>query len=310
MSKLMRNAVLLFKLQPVEKVDALPTGVLNAVMAMNISAQPVTAEFAKRNNIKPYFGNMGSVLIAVHSEISFDVELAGSGAAGTAPAYGPLLRACAFAETITAGASVVYSPITASQEFATLYYNLDGVLFKMTDAKGSVSLEIKAKGIPVLKFKFTGLFSTPVDAQLPVGVDYSGFKDPVAVNASNTPTAKLHGVSGKVESITIDMANTLVYRNVIGGENISITDRQPTGAYAMELESVATKDWYTTIVNGVLGPLSVVHGKVPGNIVEVAAPKVQLLDPSFSESDGLAVISPKLDIQPNIGNDEVVLTFR
>ena len=310
MSKVMRNAVLLFKLQPVEKVDAAPTGVLNAVMAMNISAQPVSAEFAKRNNIKPYFGNMGSVLIAVHSEISFDIELAGSGTAGTAPAFGALLRACAFAETITVGESVVYTPITASQEFATLYYNLDGVLFKMTDAKGSVSLEVKAKGIPVLKFKFTGLYSTPADAQLPVGVDYAGFKDPVAVNAANTPVAKLHGVSGKVESISIDMANTLVYRNVIGGESVKITDRQPTGSYAMELESVATKDWYTTIVNGVLGPLSVVHGKVPGNIVEIAAPKVQLLDPSFSESDGLAVISPKLDIQPNIGNDEVVLTFR
>lgn len=310
MSKLMRNAVLLFKLQAAPGVDAAPTGVLNAVMAMNISAQPVSAEFAKRNNIKPYFGNMGSVPVAVHSEISFDVELAGSGAAGTAPKFGPLLRACAFAEIITAATSVVYAPITAMQEFATLYYNLDGVLFKMTDAKGSVALEIKAKGIPVLKFKFTGLYSTPVDASLPVSVDYSGFKDPVAVNAANTPVATLHGVAGKVESISIDMANQLVYRNVIGGESVNITDRQPTGSYAMELETVATKDWYTTIRNGVLGTLAVTHGTVPGNIVEISAPKVQLLDPSFSESDGLAVISPKLDLQPNLGNDEVLLTFR
>ena len=310
MSKLMRNAVLLFKLQASPGVDAAPTGVLNAVMAMNISAQPVTAEFAKRNNIKPYFGNMGSVPVAVHSEISFDVELAGSGTAGTAPKFGPLLRACAFAETVTVGTSVVYAPITASQEFATLYYNLDGVLFKMTDAKGSVALEIKAKGIPVLKFKFTGLYSTPVDAALPASVDYSGFKDPVAVNATNTPVATLHGVAGKVESISIDMANQLVYRNVIGGESVNITDRQPTGSYAMELETVATKDWYTTIRNGVLGALAVTHGVVAGNIVQISAPKVQLLDPSFSESDGLAVISPKLDLQPNVGNDEVLLTFR
>ena len=310
MSKTMRNAVLLFKLQPTAKVDAAPTGQLNAVMAMNISAQPVSAEFAKRNNIKPYFGNMGSVPVAVHSEITFDVELAGSGTAGEAPAFGPLLRACAFAEVITNGISVVYAPITAAQEFATLYYNLDGILFKITDAKGSVSLELKAKGIPVLKFKFIGLYSTPTDEPAPVNVDYSGFRDPVAVNADNTPVATLHGVGGKVESISIDMANDVVYRNVIGGESIKITGRQTTGSYAMELEDIASKDWFTAIRNGVLGPLRVVHGKVAGNIVEIGAPKVQLLDPSLSESDGLAIISPKLELQPDQGNDEVVLTFR
>ncbi|MBY0240758.1 MAG: hypothetical protein K2X55_15715 [Burkholderiaceae bacterium] len=310
MGKLARNAVLLAKLQPVAGTDSAPTGALNAMMAMNISAQPVSAEFAKRNNIKPYFGNMGSVPVAIHSEITFDVELAGSGVAGTAPKFGPLLRSCAFAETITASTSVTYAPITAAQEFCTLYYYMDGVLCKMTDAKGTVSLELNAKGIPVLKFKLIGLYSTPADASMPAGVDYSGFKDPVAVNADNTPTATLHGFAGKVEKIGIDIANELVYRNVIGGKSVNITGRQPTGSFALELEAVSAKDWWTIVEKATLGALAVTHGKTAGNIVEVAAPKVQLLDPSFSESDGLTIVTFKLELQPNVGNDELLLTFR
>ncbi len=306
----MRNAVLLVKIQPVAGTDAVPTGPLNAIMAMNISAQPISAEFAKRNNIKPYLGNMGSVPVAVHAEISFEVELAGAGAAGTAPKYGTLLRGAAFSETVTAGTSVVYAPVTSAQEAVTMYYNLDGILYKLTDAKGTVAFGFSAKGIPVMKYRFIGLYSTPSDVVTPVGVDYAGFKDPVAVNAVNTPVCSLHGISGKVQSIDIDMANQLVYRNVIGGESILITDRQPTGSYAMELESVATKDWYTTIKTGTLGPLAVTHGTVPGNIIQLASPKVQVLDPSLSESDGIAILTCKLDIQPSVGNDECVLTVR
>lgn len=310
MSKSNRNAVLLFKIQPIANTDAAPTGPLNAMMAMNISAQPVSAEFAKRNNIKPYFGNMGSVPVAIHSEITFEVELAGSGAAGTAPKFAPLLRACAFSETISAGVSAVYAPVTAAQEAATLYYNLDGILVKILDAKGTVSFGLSSKGIPVMKFKFLGLYSTPTDASLPVGVDYSGFKDPVAVNATNTPTAQLHGVAGKVQSIDLDMVNQLVYRNLVGYEGILITGREPSGSYVMELESVATKDWWTVVKSGTLGPLSVIHGTVAGNIVQIACPKVQVLEPSLSDSDGIAMLTCKLDVQPNTGNDEVVLTFR
>jgi hypothetical protein len=310
MSKKMRNAVLLAALQTGAGVAATPTTTANAMLAMNISAQPVSAEFAKRNNIKPYLGNMGSVQVAIHAEISFEVELAGAGAAGTAPKYGPLLRASGFAETITASTSAVYAPVTDGMECATLHYNLDGVLYKMTDAQGTVSFELNAKGIPVMKFRFIGLYSTPTDAATPGTVDYAGFKEPLAVNASNTPTVALHGVAGKVQSVSVDIANTLVYRNLINYEGILITERQPTGSIAMELESVATKDWYTTIKTGTLGTLAVTHGIVAGNIVQIACPKVQVLDPSFSDSDGIAMLTCKLDVQPNLGNDEFVLTVR
>jgi hypothetical protein len=307
---LAKSAVLLAKIQPTANTDALPTGALNSMMVSNLSVQPVTAEFAKRNNIKPYLGNMGSVPVAIHSEINFEIEMSGAGAAGTAPKYAPLLRACAMAETLVASTTAAYSPITNGQEAVTMYYNVGGLLFKITDAKGSVAYSLNGKGIPVLKFKFFGLYSTPTDTPTPAGVDYSGFKDPVAVNYLNTPVCTLHGVAGKVQSLDIDMANQLSYRNLIGSESIVITDRQPSGSIVMELELVAVKDWWSVIKNGVTGPLAVTHGLVAGNIIQLAAPKVQVLEPSFSESDGIVMLTCKLDFLPNVGNDEFIFTAK
>lgn len=310
MSKLMKNVLLLVKIQPIANTDAVPTAAVNAILCRAITPQPISAEFAERNNIRPYFGNSGSVLAAIHSECEFEVELAGSGAAGTAPKWAPLVRACAFAETLTALTDATYTPITEGQEAATMHYFLDGILHKITDAKGSFSIGMSAKGIPVLKFKFVGLYTTPTDMAMPTTTDYSGFTDPVAVNYINTPTWALHGFTGKLQSLDIDIANQVVYRNLIGGESVNITDRKPTGTAVMELESVATKDWWSTIKNNVLGALSITHGTVAGNIIEIAGPKVQLTEPSYSDSDGIAMLSAKLAFQPDIGNDEVIIVAK
>jgi hypothetical protein len=45
--------------------------------------------------------------------VEFDVDLVGSGTAGTAPAWGPLIQACAFAEVIVASTSVTYNPVSS-----------------------------------------------------------------------------------------------------------------------------------------------------------------------------------------------------
>jgi hypothetical protein len=310
MGKKTANCLLLVKLQPTANTDAAPTGAANAILAQNISMKPISAEFVKRKVQMPYKGNPGSVFAAGHSEVSFEIELAGSGAAGTAPKYGPLLRGSAWSETVTAGTSVVYAPVSTAEEFVTLWYWLDGVLYKCTDAQGTVAFDYNAKNIPVMKYRFIGLCAPIADAALPVGVDYTGFKDPLAVNAANTPTCTLHGIAGKFESVNIDMAATLAYRNVIGGESINNTDRDPSGTMLWELQSIATKDWYAALKSATLGPLSLIHGTIAGNIVELACPKTQVIDIDQQDSEGIAMLQAKLDIRPNTGNDEAILTVR
>jgi len=48
------------------------------------------------------------------AEIAFEVSIAGSGTAGTAPSWGPLLKACGFYESLVASTSATYGPRTAN----------------------------------------------------------------------------------------------------------------------------------------------------------------------------------------------------
>jgi hypothetical protein len=310
MSKFKRNAILLAKLQESAGSDASPSASSNAILASNITHNPVNAQFEERNNIMPYMGNSGQVQINCYGTVSFDVELQSSGEAGTAPAFGPLLRACGMGETVTEDTSVAYAPVSSGHEAATIYYYLDGLLFKMIDAKGTFVLNASAGTIPKLSFSFTGLYVAPSDTTLPNDADYSGFLPPLGVNKVNTPTFKLHSTAFKAESLSIDLANNVVYRNLIGSEAVVISDRKPSGSVSIETESKATKDWYTIIREGTLGAIEVVHGTVAGKIVEIDAPKVQVIDPNFGDSNGISMMNMNLSLQPDEGNDELVLTFK
>ena len=134
-----RNVLLMAKIETVSGTDPIPTAPLNAMHARVTSYQPTSTQFADRGNVRAFFGSGGKVLVSNHSELDIEVELAGAGAAGTAPAYGPLLRACRMEETLTASASAAYTPDTDAPETVTFYYDLDGLRHIMTGARGSVS---------------------------------------------------------------------------------------------------------------------------------------------------------------------------
>ena len=309
MAKLMRNVLLLAKIETTAGTDAVPTAGANAMLAGTVGAQPVTAEFADRNIVRAFFGSGGKVQVSNYSKIDFEIEMASSGAAGTPPAYGPLLQACAFSQTISAS-DVIYAPITTAPKTVTIYYYLDGLFHKMTKCRGNVTFELNSKGIPLLKFTFTGLFNTVTDASLPGGADYSSFNAPFAVNKVNTPTWSIHGASGALESISFDMGNQVNYRNLIGSEDVVMVDRSVSGNASFEMTSVATKEWHEIVRLGTLGALQVIHGVGAGNIIQIDAPKVQLTDPSYSDSEGVAMLGVGMDLQPNTGNDEFILTVK
>ena len=310
MSKLYQNVLLLAKIQPAIDTDPVPTAALNAILASNVVFNPIQADFAERNNMQNYLGNQGKILTSQYASISFDVELAGSGAAGTAPKYGPLLRACAMAETTVVSTSVAYNPITTGHEMVTLHFFLDGLKFVFINAKGNVSFKLDARGIPVMSYSFTGSYTAPTDIAVPTGSDFSGFKAPLAINKINTPTFTLHGVVVKTQNLTLDLANQVVYRNMIGTEVILVTDRSPAGSTKFETESVAFKDWWSTIRLGTLAALQLIHGSVAGLIIQIDCPKVQITDPQYDQSDNVSMMGCNFALQPNIGNDEFVLTIK
>lgn len=311
MSKSMKNMVLLAKQEVTAGVDPVPTPAANSILARGFTPQLINAEFVERNNLRGYKGNFGQLAVGVHRVFECEVELAGSGAAGTAPKWAPLLLACGFNETISAGISAAYQPVSSGEPTITMYGYLDGLLFKLSGAKGTVSFEFNAKGIPVMKFKFIGEYQTPTDVTMPTGMVFTGFQQPLTVGKLNTPTFNIHGYAGGCSALGFDVANSLSYKEMINVSGVQSPDRKPTGSATMELPSVAAANFAELTRLGTQASLQLVHGVTAGNIIQVDMPKVQFTSaPTISNDNDVAMVGLGFSINPNTGNDEMVITVK
>ena len=101
-TRYIRNTAILAKIESTYGTDSTPTEVANALLVSNVSINPLSAANVDRDLVRPYMGASEQLVGTAYIDLSFDIELSGAGTAGTAAAYGPLLRACGFAETLSA----------------------------------------------------------------------------------------------------------------------------------------------------------------------------------------------------------------
>lgn len=309
MSLLSRKRLLRAKIESVYGTDPTPAGT-DAVLVRSIEITPLNADVVERELIRPYLGNFEQLLGNQHVEITFEVELAGSGTAGTAPAWGPIFRACGMGETIVASTSVTYAPVSSSFESCTIYFDNDGILHKITGCRGSYSISAEVNAIPVISFTMMGIYNAPTDTAVPTAT-YSNQADPVLFRTGNTSSFSIFGYSGILQSFNLDIANENVYRELIGGtKEVLITDRKPAGEVVVEAVSLATHDFFTDATGTSTGGLSFTHGTSAGNIVAFSSPQTDLGSPTYSDQDGIQMISlPYTSTPTTAGNDELSLTL-
>lgn len=302
-----RKQALLAKIETTYGVDPTPTGLANAVLVRNLNLTPMQLESEARGLKLPYLGNDEDIVNSFYGMLDYEVEIAGAGAAGTAPKYGVLLRGCGMAEVITPGVRVVYTPVSSGFESLTQYFYQDGVLHRFFGSRGDVEMTLNAKSIPVFKFKFMGLFQPVIDAALPTPT--FGQVKPVAVNKVNT-TFSIHAVSTPMTQLSLGLKNDVKYRNLVGYEGVDLIDRAPDGSSEFEATLMATKNWFNVARDQTLDALQIVHGTAAGNIVEIDAAKVQITEPTYAENDGITMLSCGLKLMPTAGNDEISIEVR
>jgi hypothetical protein len=95
---------LLSKIEAIYGTDPIPTVGSNAVMVKNLELTPMEMELVSRDNIKAHFGNDEDTAAVIYAKLAFEVELTGSGTAGTAPPISHLLRSASMSETVLATA--------------------------------------------------------------------------------------------------------------------------------------------------------------------------------------------------------------
>ncbi len=311
MAKSMKKMLLLAKRETTAGTDSTPTAAANAILCRALMPEPITAEQVQRNLIRPYKGNSGSLTVGEHRKMTFEVECAGAGTAGDEPACGLLLEACGFAATLTPGTDAVYEMVSEGEPTLTLYGYLDKTKFAMTYSKGTVSFELNAKGIPVMKFEFIGKYiAATEEVAMPTGVDYSSFVQPKTVGKTNTPTFTFHGLSACMSAFSINLANALAWRELVNCAAPHSPDRQPTGSVTMEMPSVAVKDWAEVVRLSTTGACQLIHGTVAGNIIQLDMPAVQCKPFTLQDDQSIAMINMPFDINPVDGDDELTITFK
>ena len=309
MALLTRKRTILAKLESSYGVDPTPTGSANAILVRNLSITPLNAELASRDLVRPYLGASEQLIASNYVSVEFEVEMAGSGTAGTAPAYGPLLQACGLLETDGAS-DVTYTPVSASFASVTLYYNVDGVLHKVTGARGNVEMSIAAGQIPVFKFTFTGLYNAPTDTAAP-SVTYTAFQTPLAANNDNTTGFSLFSYSGALSSMSLNLNNHVQYRTLIGAEDGLLTDRQASGQVVFEAPTIAAKDFFSLALGATLGALDITHGTTAGNKVQITSSRVDVSNPTYQDENGIQMLQVPITLVPSTaGNDEFSIVVK
>ena len=310
MALLTRKRLLLAKAEATYGTDSTPAGT-DAVLVREMEITPLQSDTVDRELIRPYLGASQQLLANTRVEITFQVELAGSGTAGTAPRFGSILKACGFSETIVSSTSVTYAPVSSSFSSVTLYYNVDGVRHKLTGCRGNFTLNGTVGEIPYIEFTMTGIYNAPTDTALP-SATYTNQAVPLVFKDGNTSSFQLLSYAGCLQSIEMDMGNEVAYRELVGcTKEVLITNRNVTGTVMMEAVALASKNYFTAALSdSTLGNLQFTHGTTAGNIVTVSSSTIDVGDVSYDDQDGITMLSiPVIAVPSGSGNDEVSIVF-
>lgn len=321
MPRYTRNTVILAKSEATYGTDIVPTGA-EAMLTSKPQITPLAANNVNRDVLRGFMGGSEQLVGSSHVECSFDVELVNGGTAGTAPAYSALLKACGLAELATALIRVDYTPISSAFSSASLYWYDDGLLHKILGARGDVDFKMTSGGIPVMSFKFKGLYLAPTAASNATPTT-TGFKTPLVVNEANTADVTLGathtvliapaltgGTAYPSLGLEWSLGNKVEFIPLLGGESVEITDRDASGKVQLELTAAQEATFMGTVAAATLTSVGLIHGTAAGSKSLIFLPQVQLINPTKSEQGGKRMVSFDIRIVPSSsGNDEMRLVL-
>lgn len=292
-------------------VDALPVAANDAVLVANPSWAHEGLRMNERNTIHGTQAMRQHIFGGTLKTISFDVELKGSGTAGTAPEFGPLLKGCGFAETVAPATSVAYDPSSTltDQKSLTIYYYQDGLLHILLGCRGTVTGNLETGNMGMLSFTFTGHSSAPTDvALITPTLDAT---EPVAIkNASFS----IDAFAACVNSLAFDMAITVItpacMNDSDGYGEIVIGERDCNGSIDPNAELVADEDFYGNFLSGAKMALTTgVIGSVAGNRYQIDMDQVYYRDAAPGDRDGILTYELPFGAVETTGDDEISIIF-
>ncbi|WP_242095498.1 hypothetical protein [Sphingomonas sp. CROZ-RG-20F-R02-07] len=290
-------------------IDPTPTGAANAMLLTDVQLQPMEGEDVSRNLELPYLGAQETIPAGLRAVLTGTFELVGSGAAGTAPAWGPLARACGIAEVLTPGTQVDYSPVSDNHESVTAYFQIGPSLHVLLGARGTAVCTLNAQGIPIVRVTLTGLFTRPGDQARPVP-DYSAWQGPQIASKANTPTFTIAGAPFVLRSYELNIGNDVQPRLLVGAERIVIVDRAEALSVTVEAVPYASYNPFAIAEQRTRQAVVLQHGTIVGRRVRVTIPTAQQKRPSgVQQNQNIAEWPLAFTPLPTLGDDQWKITL-
>lgn len=304
-----KSKIILCKLEATYGVDSAPTGALNAMLMTDVVLQPMEGEDVSRNLERPYLGAQESFPVGLRAVLTGSTELVGSGTPGTAPAWGPLARACALAEVVTPGTSVVYSPISDVHESVVIHFWIGNTRQILKGCRATAVVTINAQGVPVCRWTLTGLFADPAEFARAVPV-FTPWKKPVIATTANTPVFTLGGVAFVMRTCEFNLGCDVQPRLLVGREEIMIVDRAEAISCSVEAVPLTTFDPFARAKALTPTAFAVTHGIAAGFITAVTAAVCAVNRLTGYENQQNALEWPlRFTPLPVAGNDQYAITL-
>lgn len=238
--------------------------------------------------------------------------------------YEPLTGTFESGETVTGGDSsasvdTTAAPITgyqykptsasASMKSATGVMYLDGHKWTMTGARGTFTIDLPAAEKPTIEFTMNGRWNPPEQVSNPT---------PTLLD---TAAPLVQGMGLKVgshaplgvTSISIDMANVVSKAMDVNASDgircFQVLDREPTGSFDPEAESLSVDNPFADWTGSVLAEMSFLLGSVAGNRIYVSMPKIQKDTPGYGDLEGKVTYDQSFKLKKDAGDDELRLVF-
>jgi|GEM_PF-6771012 len=249
---------------------------------------------------------------ALYSVGSFTTRVSGSGAAGTAPFDGPLIKAAGMTETINAGTSVVYTrdPTMAGTKVDIDYWRGNALLVALANCVVRPEWVIEPNKAMRCNWQVHGTYTEPSSGSSTGVLTTAAARAPVCKGLAIT----IGGITIKLKRLVITIPNQWEEpdEDACGSHGIinpSIYERAFHVDATIRAQLPATSNWWNNLTGKTKMALSAVLGSDAGNILTVTADLYfrEQIDPS--QAAGRHEITLPLAVSYAAGDTGLTLTY-
>jgi len=290
-------------------ITATPTNSnIQAVKVRSVKVNP-TMTSIDRPVIKGSMGNAPNVIGKKTIQVDMEVELKGSGVAGTAPEYTPLLEACGLTPTLVAATSVTFAPSTTALTLSsgvTLRVFTDGMMYEVTGCAGTGSIDMTIGNMIIATLTFQGAYTAPVVSA--VGDITTVPYDTTLPIVGDVTDVISDGATIGAAAFKMDFGNDVQEHYITGDHQFSVANRNPT--LTLTKDSVGTATEWASLAAGTNATLSGTFATGgAGNSLAFNAPAARRSAVAYGERAERDTLDITYGLFESVGNDQFSLAF-